>query len=99
MLADKTQAEQVIEREESGDRARMREADFPEEMVQPVGHKTERRHFLLGCNLGDVLAELLFAFACVARRPLGFDHGQHAAVGMVETEIGEAVPGGRIVAL
>ena len=77
----------------------MRQADLPEEMVQPVGHEPERRHFLLSCNLCHVLAELLFALARVARRALGFDDGEHAAVGVVEAKIGEAVPRRRVVAL
>jgi len=54
---------------------------------------------LLSRNLFDVLAQLLLAFARIARRSLGFDYSQDGAVGVVETKIGEAVPRGWIVAL
>jgi hypothetical protein len=54
---------------------------------------------LLGSNLGHVLAELMFAFASVARSPLRFDYGKDGAVDIIEAEVGETVPGRRIIAL
>jgi len=45
-------------------------------MMQAIRHKAERGNVLLGGNLGHVLAELLFAFASVARSPLRFDYGK-----------------------
>jgi len=99
MLADEMKTHQIIEREEAGNRARMRQADLPKEMVQPVGHKPKRRHFLFSRDLGHVLAELLLALARVARRALRFDYGEDGAVGMVEAKIGETVPRGGVVPL
>jgi hypothetical protein len=60
------------------------------------------RGFFAGVVRSDffhVLPELLFTLACIARRALSLDYGENATVGVVETEIGETVPGGWIVAL
>ncbi len=50
-------------------------------------------------NLGHVLAELLLAFAGVARSPLRFDYGKDGAINIIEAEVGETVPWRRIIAL
>ena len=57
------------------------------------------RNVLLGGNLGHVLAELLFAFASIARSPLRFDYSKDGAIDVIEAEVGETVPGRRIIAL
>ena len=76
----------------------MRKADFPEEMMQAVGHEPERRRTAASGDFGDVVAELFVGLARVARGSLRFDDGENGAAGVVEAEVGEAVPGRRVIA-
>jgi hypothetical protein len=45
------------------------------------------------------VAELLFAFASVARSLFRFDYSKDRAIDIIEAEVGETVPGCRIIAL
>jgi hypothetical protein len=60
--------------------------------MKPVRHEAERGCFLRGGYLTDVLAELLFALARIARRPFCLDDRKNGAGGVVERKISKAVP-------
>jgi hypothetical protein len=84
VIANKAQTLQIIGRKEPSYRSWVCQPNFPEELMQAVCLKTERRDFLLGGYLIDVLAELLFTLTRIARCPFRFDHRKDCVVRMVE---------------
>ncbi len=49
-------------------------------------------------KLFHVMAELFLALTGITGGSLGLDYGENRPVGIIQTEIGEAIPGCRVVA-
>ena len=67
-------------------------------MDEAVRHKSKWDERLRLCDLVDVLLELCFAFAGVSCGLLRLDDREDGAIGVVQAEVGEAVPGRLVVA-